>query len=166
MTKSPFGFFQSDAILARNLFANRARHLCCCRQARLVLRNIEIGFIKRQRFDEVSVPTKDITHLSGHSSITGKIRREKDGARTEAFGTNGGHRGMHTELPRFVRRRADDGAVSPPRDNDWLAAQLRIVPLLDRRIKCIHVDMYDFAHWHVWTILAMARTLRGQLPGH
>ena len=107
------------------------------------------------------MPAKDITHLSRHSSIAGKIRREKDGIRTEAFGTNGGHRGTHAEFPRFVRRRADNGAVSPPRDNDGLAAQLRIVPLLDGSVECVHVDVHDFAHRYVWTILGVERTLGG-----
>ena len=104
------------------------------------------------------MPTKDITHLPRDSSIARKIRREKDGVRADAFGTNGGHCGAHAEFPRFIRRRADNGAVSPPRDNDGLAAQLRIVPLLDRSVECVHVDVHDFAHWRVWTILAMART--------
>jgi hypothetical protein len=105
------------------------------------------------------VSAKDITHLSRHRSIAGKIRSEKDGVRTEAFGADGGHRGTHAEFPRLIRRCADHGAVSPPSDNDGLATQLRIVPLLDGSVECVHVDVHNFAHGYVWTILGVGRTL-------
>jgi hypothetical protein len=36
------------------------------------------------------------------------------------------------------------GAIAAPRDDDRLAPQLGIIPLLHGRIKCVHVDMYDF----------------------
>ena len=46
----------------------------------------------------------------------------------------------------FQRRGTDDRAVTPPSDDYWLAAQLRIITLLDRSIKRVHVDMDDFSH--------------------
>jgi len=35
-----------------------------------------------------------------------------------------------------------------PGDDHWLAAQLRIVALLDRCVKRVHIDMDDFSHDH------------------
>ena len=43
---------------------------------------------------------------------------------------------------------ADNGATATPRDDDRLAPQLGIVPLFDRRVKRIHVDMNDLANRH------------------
>jgi len=128
-----------------NLLANRTRHLRCGRQARLVLRNIEIGFIEGERLDEIGVAPEDLAHLARNGSIARKIRREKDGVRTEAFGLNGGHRRTHAEFPRLIRGRAHHRAVPAPRDDDGIAAQLRIVPLLDGSVECVHVDVHDFA---------------------
>jgi len=81
ITKSPSGFFQSHAILARNLLGatpdgsrqlefhanlltNRARDLRCGGQAGFVLGNIEISFVEGQRLNEIGVPAKDVTHLA------------------------------------------------------------------------------------------------------
>jgi len=43
--------------------------------------------------------------------------------------------------------------VPAPGNDDGLAVQLWIVPLLDGCVECVHVDVHDFAQWHVWTIL-------------
>jgi hypothetical protein len=32
--------------------------------------------------------------------------------------------------------------------NYWLAAQLRIISLLDGSIECVHIDMHDFTNGH------------------
>jgi len=53
---------------------------------------------------------------------------------------------MHAELPRLVAGRADHATLRCGRaDNDRLAAQRRIIALLDRRVKRIHVEMEDDA---------------------
>lgn len=39
--------------------------------------------------------------------------------------------------------------LPPPGDNDRLTAQLRVIPLFDGRIKCIHVHVDDFADGHL-----------------
>jgi hypothetical protein len=39
-------------------------------------------------------------------------------------------------------------------DDYWLAAQLRLITLLDRSIKRVHVDMDDFSHNLLASILA------------
>ncbi len=60
---------------------------------------------------------------------------------------------MHTETPGFVRSSTHDRAVAPPSDDYGLAAQLRIIALLDRSVKRVHVDMDDFSHNLLATIL-------------
>ena len=44
-------------------------------------------------------------------------------------------------------------AVTPPSDDYGPAAQVRIIALLDRSIKRVHVDMDDFSHNLLATIL-------------
>jgi hypothetical protein len=63
---------------------------------------------------------------------------------------------MNTEAPGFVRGSTDHRTFSLPRDNHGFAAQVRVVPLLDRRIKRVHVDVDDFAHNSLVTILILA----------
>jgi hypothetical protein len=59
----------------RRLRARKAEQRCRC-QAGFVLRNIEIGFVKRQRLDEVGVPLQYLAHLSRNSPVARKIRGE------------------------------------------------------------------------------------------
>jgi hypothetical protein len=53
---------------------------------------------------------------------------------------------MDAETPGLVLRCANDRTITPPGDNHGLAAQLRIIALLDRSVKGVHVDMDDFSH--------------------
>src|SRR2546425_6660508 len=59
---------------------------------------------------------------------------------------NGWHGRAHAETPGLVRSSADDRAPAQPGNDHGLAAQLRIIALLDRSIKRVHVDMDDFSH--------------------
>src|SRR5271157_1717723 len=52
---------------------------------------------------------------------------------------------MHTEPPGLVRSSADDRAIALPSNDHGLAAQLRVIALLDRSIKRVHVGMDDFS---------------------
>src|SRR5262249_22729271 len=58
-----------QAELSSNLFANAARDLCGRWQASLALRNVEIGFVERQRFDQVGVALEDLANLGRYSAI-------------------------------------------------------------------------------------------------
>jgi hypothetical protein len=60
---------------------------------------------------------------------------------------------VHSESPGLVRSSTDDRTSAPPSDDDRLAAQLRIIALLDRSVKRVHVDMDDFSHNLPATIL-------------
>ena len=51
---------------------------------------------------------------------------------------------MHAEGARFVARGRDDAAaIGLPADRERLAAQRRVVALLDRRVERVHVDVKD-----------------------
>jgi hypothetical protein len=60
---------------------------------------------------------------------------------------------MHTEAPSLIRSSADNRAIAPPGNDHGLAAQLRVIALLDRSVKRVHVDMDDFLHNLLATIL-------------
>ncbi len=60
---------------------------------------------------------------------------------------------MDTETHGLVRSSTDDRAIAEPSHDHGLAAQLRIIALLDRSVKIIHVDMDDFSHKPLPTIL-------------
>jgi hypothetical protein len=110
------------------------------------------------------VPPQYLAHLSGNSPIARKIWRQEYSVRTETLGANRGHSGTHAELSGLVRSSANDRAVPAPRDDDRLAAQLRIVPLLDGRVEGVHVDVYDFPGRHTERLLFLSCGEAGTQP--
>ena len=79
MTNRPSGFFQSEAILARNLLGatpaeavsglvadlapDLLRRRGRGRQAGELVRHVEVGLVERQRLDQRRVPQEDLAHL-------------------------------------------------------------------------------------------------------
>src|SRR5262249_59747842 len=55
------------------------------------------------------------------------------------------HGGPDAEPAGLVARGRHDAALARATDRDGLAAELRIVPLLDGRVERIHVDVNDLA---------------------
>lgn len=66
----------------------------------------------------------------------------KTALRAEALGMRYSHGRTYSEAPGFIRGRADNRALSSFRHDNGLAAQLRVIPLLDGCIEGIHVDMH------------------------
>ncbi len=95
------------------------------------------------------MPFEDLAHLAGYLAIAWKVRRQECCVRAKTFGPNSGHGGTYAELSRFIRSSTHYGAIPAPCDNDGLATELRVVALLDGRIKRVHVDMNDFASGHL-----------------
>src|SRR5467141_1185956 len=146
--------------------ANRACHLRSGMQASLVLRNVEIGLVEGQRLNQVGVALEDFAHLARDRPVTREVRGQEDCVRAQAFGSNSGHGGTHAELSRFIRSSAHYRAIPAPCDDDGLASELRIIPLLYGRIKRVHVDMNDLANGYLATILFRSST-RARAPlGH
>ena len=103
---------------------------------------------------------EDFPHTLRDGPIAREIRSNEDRMGTQAFCAYCRHGRMHAEAPGFVRSSTDNRTFRLPGYNDGLAAQVRVVPLLDRRIKRVHVDMDDFPHNPLVTILILAQ---GQL---
>src|SRR5438876_4218311 len=89
---------------------------------------------------------EDFAHLTGDGSVAREIWGQEHSIKAETFRSNSRHRRTDSKLSGFVGSGADNGATTPPSDDDRLAAQLRIVALFDRRIKGVHVDMNDLAN--------------------
>src|SRR5439155_436631 len=89
---------------------------------------------------------EDFAHLTGDGSVAREIWGQEHSIKAETFRSNSRHRRTDSKLSCFIGSGADNGATTPPSDDDRLAAQLRIVALFDRRIKGVHVDMNDLAN--------------------
>ena len=74
------------------------------------------------------------------------MRLDDDRVRAEAERFGHRHRRADAEGAHLVRRGRDDAAPRLPADDEGLAAERRIVPLLDRRVERVHVDVQDLAH--------------------
>ena len=73
-------------------------------------------------------------------------RSDENAFRTKPPRRDAGHGGPDAEFARFVAGRANDTALRRRRaDDDRLAAQRRIIALLDGRVESVHVEMEDDA---------------------
>ena len=68
---------------------------------------------------------------------------------------------MHTEASGLIRSSTDDGTIALPSNDYGLAAQLRIIALLDRSVKRVHVDVDDFSH-NLLAAILVRLTERGE----
>src|SRR5438876_3221938 len=102
---------------------------------------------------------EDFAHLTGDGSVAREIWGQEHSIKAETFRSNSRHRRTDSKLSCFVGSGADNGATTPPSDDDRLAAQLRIVALFDRRIKGVHVDMNDLAYSQSVQCLATSKAL-------
>src|ERR1700722_1687953 len=100
---------------------------------------------------------EDFPHALRDGPIACEIRSNEDRMGTQAFRAYCRHGRMHAEAPGFVRGSTDSGTLGLPSNNHGLAAQVRVVPLLDRSIKRVHVDMDDFSHNLLLTISILAQ---------
>jgi len=137
-----------EVLFGADLLTNGLRDFRRGRQVGFVLRDVEVGFVEGEGFDEVGVAEEDFADAARDGAIAGEVGRDEDGVGTEALCLDGGHGGADAEFAGFVRGCADDGALAAPCDDDGLAAKLRIITLLDRGVEGVHVDVNDFARWH------------------
>ena len=161
-TNRPSGLRKSDAILARNLLGATPADAVSCVSSRIAariacatsvaeaergfrMRDVEIGLVQRQRFDQVGMAREDLAHLARHRLVAREIGRHEDRVRAQPLGAQRRHRGAHAELARLVARRADHRTRASPGHDHRPAAQGRIVALLHRSVERIHVDVHDLA---------------------
>jgi len=111
---------------------------------------------------------EDLHDVSGDGAIDLETRREKNRLGAQPEGRPGRHSGVNPELPGFVGTACNDASpIGRPTDDHCSTAQFRVIPLFDRRIIGIHVDMYDSTVlWHFChsnAVHALVR-LRSRLP--
>jgi hypothetical protein len=152
MTVSPFGFFQPDAIFARNLFgatpAEAVRpDVDAERLLPGVLRHIQIRLVERQRLDERRHAPVDGKHLFRHPAILLKVGAHDDQRGAQAHRPRHRNRRPDAVRPGLVTRRRYHAALGGiATDDNRFALERRIVALLDRRVERVHVDVEDSAH--------------------
>ena len=83
-----------------------------------------------------------------HGPIAGKIWWKKDGIGAKALCAYHGHGRANSKMASFVRRGADHRARTAPGNDHGPATQLRVIPLLHRRIEGVHVRVHDLAQSH------------------
>ena len=109
-----------------------------------VLGDVEIGLVERERLDQLRIVGEDRADLLGDGAIGIEARLDEDEPGAAALRARRGHGRADAIVARLVARRSDHAAHSAA-DRDRLAAQRRIVALLDRGVEGVHVDMDDLA---------------------
>ncbi len=132
--------------LFADLAPDDARRLGRGREAGELLGDVEVGLVERQRLDERRVAKEDRPHPPRHLLVAREVGRHEDRLRTLALRGDRRHRRADPEPPRLVRRRADHRPRPRPGDHDRLPPELRPVPLLDRSVEGVHVDVDDLPH--------------------
>src|SRR5437899_8436619 len=67
---------------------------------------------------------EDFAHLTGDGSVAREIWGQEHSIKAETFRSNSRHRRTDSKLSCFIGSGADNGATTPPSDDDRLAAQL------------------------------------------
>ena len=119
--------------------------LCRRRDPFQIFCHVEIGLVQRQRLDDRRVFGEDRPDLARDGFVGVETRLHEDEVGAFPLGGDGRHRGAHAELARLVTCRRDDAALARSANGHRLAAQFRIVALLDGGIEGVHVDVDDFA---------------------
>ena len=113
--------------------------------ARLVVGDVEKCLVERDRLDKIGVGVEDFVDLGRDLFVDLHATRHKDEVGAEALGFGGRHSRTHTETARLVARSRDDTTHIAVPNSDGFALKLRVVALLNRGIKGVHVDMDYFA---------------------
>jgi hypothetical protein len=89
---------------------------------------------------------EDLPDTVRNRPVACEIRGDEDRTGTQAFRPYGWHGGMNSEGSGLVGSGTNDRTFALPGNDHGFAAQLRIIPLLDRSVERVHVDMDDFSH--------------------
>src|SRR5580692_2324128 len=88
---------------------------------------------------------EDVAYLLRDRLVDLEARFDEYQVRTLALRRHRWHRRPDAELAGFVTRCRHNAAFAGSADGNRLAAEIRIVPLLDRRVERVHVDVDDLA---------------------
>src|SRR6185312_5162507 len=104
----------------------------------LALGDVEIRLIQREALDERRDLMKHPENLPRYLAVALHPGGNANGVRAEAQRRMHRHGRAHAESADLVARRRDHSAPAGPSDDDWFADELRVIPLLYRRIKGVH----------------------------
>jgi hypothetical protein len=141
-----------------DLGADRERDVAGQRNVLEVFGDVEVGLVERERLDDRRVLGEDLADLLRDRLVDREARLHEDQVGTLPLRRHRWHGRPDSELASFVAGCRHDAPFAGAADCDRLAPQVRIVPLLDRRIERVHVHMDDLAveHWagrgHGWRI--------------
>lgn len=105
--------------------------------------DVEKGFVQGNRLVGVRVVEHDLMDRIRRLTVRFEARRDEAAMGAEALCLREGHRRMHAKGASFVGRGRDDAPAALPADDDGLALERGVVPLLDGRKKGVHIDMHD-----------------------
>ena len=134
--------FPSDFLL------NPPRNVDGQRNARLVFRDVQKGFIQGKGFHQICVTVENGVYLRGDGlvHIHAVAGENQMGAKLESF--HGRHGGTHSETARLITGRRHHAAHFRPAYGDGLAAVFGMIPLFYGCVKGIHIHMDDFSLVH------------------
>ncbi len=111
-----------------------------------VFRDVEVGLVERQTFDQWRDFAKDREDLLRDGAVLLKVRPHDLQRRAQANRAGHRNRRPHAELAGLVAgRRHHSSGFRRAADRHRLAAQLRPVALLDGRVERVHVHVNDAA---------------------
>ena len=102
---------------------------------------IEKRLVQRQRFNERRIVGQNRHDLRRNRSILIMVTGNENSLRTLPTGCFHRHRRLHAKFPRFIRRSRHNAAPTDSAYDERLAAILRMIALLDRSVKGIHIHM-------------------------
>ncbi|MNU56952.1 hypothetical protein D3C71_460570 [compost metagenome] len=115
------------------------------RQSPDIGRDVKIGLIERQGFDQGRVVCENGVDLRRDGPIDLEPGRREDQFRTLPQGRARGHGRAHAELARLIAGGGDHAARSGVAYSHRPSTQGRIIPLLHRGEEGVHVHMDDLA---------------------
>src|SRR6202047_5375430 len=97
--------------------------------------DVEISLVEREWLDDWRVRGENRADLERHNLVNIEARLYEDQVGTFALCGGRWHCGVHAECPRFVACGSDDAALARSANRDRLAAQVRIIALLDGGVR-------------------------------
>ena len=109
----------------------------------VVVGEVEIGFVERDRLDDGGGRSEDGADVGADALVLGHVRGDDGGVRAQLERLEHRHGGATAEFPRDVAGGGDHAAAPGVADDQRLLCQLRPIALLDRGVERIAVDVRD-----------------------
>ncbi|MNU97612.1 hypothetical protein D3C71_876940 [compost metagenome] len=133
--------------LVKNGLADFLRHQGSRAVTMQAVRDVEIGFVKRKRFNQRGIAGKDFPNANRGFFIGIKTPRQQNEMRAKLKRHRRGHGATHAKFARRIVGGADYPALNAAAaDGNRDIPQRRIITHLHGSKKAVHIDMDYFAH--------------------